>query len=260
MQSAILINNIMTNDITTLNGALMELGELMASNLSSKGVEANAEDGLTTLANKILDVTPFVSGLDISTTLSITTPYITNHIYSTVVFTTQLQCFFDDLSEEDVDLSGYLEGAIIKFYNGNTYLGQSITDSSGIATFDYIPEILGNNTIHAVFEGTDNYSSSTSRDFIITVVNEVLLTGDKSIIQSGENVTFTVTTPDIENGGIIADQIVDVSYDIDDTGWDIDFDSTMDIMEIGDTTTLTALVTDENDDPVQNVFIRFYSN
>lgn len=250
----------MTNDITTLNGALAELGELMASNLSDKGVQASAEEGLTTLANKILDVTPFISGLDISTTLSITTPFITNHIWSTVTFTTQLQCFFDDLSEEDVDLSGYLEGAVIKFYNGNTYLGQSITNSSGIATFDYIPEILGNNTIHAVFEGTDNYSPSTSRDFTITVVNEVLLAANKHIIQSGELLTFTATTPDIENGGVIANQTVDVSYDIDDDGWVMEVDSTMDIMETGDTTTLTALVTDENDDPVQNVFIRFYSN
>ena len=250
----------MTNDITTLNGALMELGELMAINLTNKGVTANAEDGLTTLANKILDVTPFVSGLDISTTLSITTPYITNHIYSTVVFTTQLQCFFDDLSDEDVDLSGYLEGAVIKFYSGNTYIGSSITDSNGIATFNYIPEHVGNNTIHAVFEGTDNYSSSSSINYTITVVNEVLLTANKNIIQSGEVVTFTATTPDIENGGVIAGQTVDVSYDVDDEGWAMDLDSTLDIMETGDTTTLTALVTDDNDDPVQNVFIRFYSN
>jgi len=250
----------MTNDITTLNGALAELGELMASNLSNKGVEANAEEGLTTLANKILDVTPFVSGLDISTTLSITTPFVTNHIWSTVVFTTQLQCFFDDLSEEDVDLSGYLEGAVIKFYRGSTLLGTSITNSNGIATFDYIPQNVGNNTIHAVFEGTDNYSSSTSRDFTITVVNEVLLTSNKNIIQSGEVATFTATTPDIENGGIIAGQTVDVSYDIDDDGWVMDIDSTMDIMVTGDTTSITASIIDENNDPVPNVFIRFYSN
>ena len=43
----------MTNDITTLNGALQELGEILATNLNSKGVGANASDGLTTLANKI---------------------------------------------------------------------------------------------------------------------------------------------------------------------------------------------------------------
>ena len=46
----------MVNDITTLNGALSELGETMASNLSAKGVTANASDGLTTLASKISQI------------------------------------------------------------------------------------------------------------------------------------------------------------------------------------------------------------
>ena len=46
----------MVNDTSTLNGSLMELGEKMATNLTAKGVTANASDGLTTLANKILNV------------------------------------------------------------------------------------------------------------------------------------------------------------------------------------------------------------
>ena len=46
----------MTNDTTTLNGALTELGEVMAENLNNKGVDADAADGLTTLANKILKI------------------------------------------------------------------------------------------------------------------------------------------------------------------------------------------------------------
>lgn len=46
----------MTNDTTTLNGALQELGELMSTNLNMRGVTASASDGLTTLANKINDI------------------------------------------------------------------------------------------------------------------------------------------------------------------------------------------------------------
>lgn len=46
----------MPNDTTTLNGALSELGETLAANLTTKGVFANANDGLTTLANKILQI------------------------------------------------------------------------------------------------------------------------------------------------------------------------------------------------------------
>ena len=43
----------MVNDTTTLNGALQELGETLATNLNNKGVSANASNGLTTLANKV---------------------------------------------------------------------------------------------------------------------------------------------------------------------------------------------------------------
>ena len=46
----------MVNDTTTLNGALSELGETMATNITSKGVSASASDGLTTLAGKILQI------------------------------------------------------------------------------------------------------------------------------------------------------------------------------------------------------------
>ena len=46
----------MPNDTTTLDGALTQLGETMAANLVTKGVTASANDGLTTLAGKILNV------------------------------------------------------------------------------------------------------------------------------------------------------------------------------------------------------------
>ena len=46
----------MVNDTTTLNGSLMELGETLATNLTNKGVTASANDGLTTLANKINNI------------------------------------------------------------------------------------------------------------------------------------------------------------------------------------------------------------
>lgn len=46
----------MVNDTTTLNGALSQLGETMATNLTNKGVTASASDGLTTLAGKIANI------------------------------------------------------------------------------------------------------------------------------------------------------------------------------------------------------------
>ena len=46
----------MVNDTTTLNGSLQQLGETLATNISSKGVSASANDGLTTLASKVSQI------------------------------------------------------------------------------------------------------------------------------------------------------------------------------------------------------------
>ena len=48
----------MTNDTNTLNGALQELGETMADNLTTMGVPSTYDEGLTTLAQKILSIGP----------------------------------------------------------------------------------------------------------------------------------------------------------------------------------------------------------
>ena len=45
-----------SNDTTTLNGALQQLGETLATNLNNMGVTADASDGLTTLAEKINEI------------------------------------------------------------------------------------------------------------------------------------------------------------------------------------------------------------
>lgn len=52
----------MANDTTTLNGSLQQLGETMATNLTTKGVTASPSDGLTTLAGKILSIQTGSSG------------------------------------------------------------------------------------------------------------------------------------------------------------------------------------------------------
>ena len=52
---------LMIDKVNTLNGSLEILGETLATNISSKGVSASASDGLTTLANKVLDISHSVS-------------------------------------------------------------------------------------------------------------------------------------------------------------------------------------------------------
>ena len=73
----------------SLNSSLQTLGQLMATNLQSKGVTANASDGLTTLANKILQVesTPIGHNLKLTSNKNILSFY--NHFlyfYGAVAF------------------------------------------------------------------------------------------------------------------------------------------------------------------------------
>jgi len=77
----------MVNDTTTLDGALQELGETMATNITAKGVTASASDGLTTLAGKISQISQsgggctklvmgeFTTGSSGGTTGSVSIPY-----------------------------------------------------------------------------------------------------------------------------------------------------------------------------------------
>lgn len=248
----------MTNDTTTLNGALTELGEVMAENLNNKGVDADAADGLTTLANKILDVTPFVTGLDLSTSLTLETSYRANTIHKPIDFHTQLKCSFDDLSATNVDLTGYLQGATINFYSNNTLIDTGITDSNGETDFSFIPIALGLFPVFIEFEGTSNYSSSQSQIFTILVVNEIILNSVRQIIQSGETTNITATIPNIEGQSNLADHTVVLSREVDSADWNLDLDVSNSIIESGDTSVFITEVTDENGDPMENIVINLY--
>ena len=116
-------------DKNTLNGALMKLGETMAGNLEAMGVtDASPANGLTTLAGRILDVKPSIKGLNLDTSLVITTTQEIIGLGESIILTSTLRASYDDTTVVDVDLSGVLTGATVKFYNGTTLLGTAITD------------------------------------------------------------------------------------------------------------------------------------
>ena len=91
----------MVNDTTTLNGALSQLGETMATNIAAKGVSASASDGLTTLAGKILQI----SG-------DTPTP-------STVIY--EDDCSVDNTSDYGSSISLRNSGSSTLAYNSNEY-------------------------------------------------------------------------------------------------------------------------------------------
>ena len=189
----------------TLNGALMELGETMARNLEAMGItDANPNDGLTTLAGRILNVEPSIKGLNLDTSLVITTTQEIIGLGESIILTSTLRASYDDTTVVDVDLSGVLTGATVKFYNGTTLLGTAITDLNGIATYIYTPSQLGNFTFHTVFEGTENFTNCNSSNVNITVINaptSLVLQADKSILShyDNDNCVLTATLYDNNN-------------------------------------------------------------
>lgn len=146
----------MVNDTTTLNGALTELGETMATNISAKGVTASASDGLTTLAGKISQIQTGGSGCPRLVTGSFTTGSTRNTV-------------------ETVTLSyngnGYPIACMV--YVDNGFVGNTtwynLVSQYDIGTF-YMTKAVMNTTPTYAQSGTENYgafvaiykSSSTS--------------------------------------------------------------------------------------------------
>jgi len=121
----------MTNDISTLNGALTELGETMASNITSKGVTASASDGLTTLADKILNIAE-----DDIITITANRPYIT--------------------STEKTDLIVHLTDGL-----GQPLSNKSVTVTDGTNTYNGTTNTDGNFTIYNVSISADTTFTAT---------------------------------------------------------------------------------------------------
>ena len=189
----------------SLSETYLSRKKLLADNLKSMGVSSVDEtDGLTTLINAVLDIEPSIGGLDLDTSLVITTTQEIIELGESIILTSTLRASYDDTTVVDVDLSGVLTGATVKFYNGTTLLGTAITDLNGIATYTYTPSQLGNFTFNAVFEGTKNFTNCNSNNMNVTVINSptsLVLEADKSILSyyDNDNCVLTATLYDNDN-------------------------------------------------------------
>ena len=128
------------NDTTTLNGALQELGETMADNLTTMGVPSTYDEGLTTLAQKILSIgptppTPTPASIDLTATSSILS-YADSD--STVLTATVL-----DSSDNPVS------GATVELYKAGVLWDTLTTDSSGEVSKTYTSAGVGDLTFCA---------------------------------------------------------------------------------------------------------------
>lgn len=190
----------------SLSETYLSRKKLLADNLKSMGVSSvNETDGLTTLINAVLNIEPSIGGLDLDTSLITTTTQEIIGLGESIILTSTLRASYDDATVVDVDLSGVLTGATVKFYNGTTLLGTAITDLNGIATYTYTPSQLGNFTFHTVFEGTENFTNCNSNNVNITVINvptSLVLEADKSILSHYDNDNCTLTATLYDNNNI----------------------------------------------------------
>lgn len=182
----------------TLNKALENLGELIATNLSAMGVlSANTSDGLTTLVGKILDIEPSINGLNFDTSITLHSSESTITTGSTIRLSATLKASYDDTSITNVDLEGVLTGATVQFLNGSTILGTGVTDTNGVATFNYIPLDTGSLTLRCKFLGTDNFNTCESSNINVSVVEPVVtsisLSTSKSILSKYDSESSLLT-------------------------------------------------------------------
>ena len=171
----------MTNDTTTLNGALTELGELMADNLVTMGVtDADVSDGLTTLANKILDVPQGSECLTIELTSD--KSILSYYDSETATLTATVR-------ENGVVVSG----KTVEFFKGSSSLGTATTNSSGIATKSYSSTGAGDVTFKATCESIDS-STITVEDCIFYGLNTNAFTIPSSTTFSSNGTYITAST------------------------------------------------------------------
>ena len=185
----------MTNPVIS---ALYDLIDELETNLALMGVEDGEFDsttGLLGLIEKIKDIPASVGGIDVVTSVSCDIENTTVVRNNQCTLTGVLRADKDDTSQVNVDLEGYLKGATVKIYNGNTLLGSAITNGDGEYSFNFTPTNLGVLSIKAVFEGTEYYESSASNILTITVESSKSLTvsSNKNILSKYDNEYATVT-------------------------------------------------------------------
>lgn len=120
------------------------------------------------MAEAIMNIPTGGGGLDLTTSLTITTDKTTTYD-GNIVATAILMADYDDLTPADIDLKGYLKNATISFYDqDNNLLSNAITDEDGVAVSELT--LTETTSIHCVFNGTSDYNGCISNSISIEVI------------------------------------------------------------------------------------------
>ena len=169
----------MTNDTTTLNGALLELGELMADNLNTMGVSsADPSDGLTTLASKILLVPQGGGGSCYHIEFQ-ESSYIA--VSGSATVSVYLQSNYAPLSGATVSISGS---------DGSSYT--CITNSNGVGTANIT--CSANITLTASYSNVSDTASVTYNTGPLFYDSGVTGTKNTDFLCTKSQSSYTLTT------------------------------------------------------------------
>ncbi len=212
----------MVNDTTTLNGALSELGETLATNITAKGVSASASDGLTTLANKVLQISGGGGSTTIFEDACSSATGLSNYGSSVVVRGTNASASISyNSSENAYEISGtgnYFAGIPITPLNGqdnfkitaemkcsqnsgDCQIGFYTRDSSDTSKQAYSTHFLGdaryrwfyvtpgaNGSYSAVNTSTNHYQAYHKMEWIVEDTSIKM-----NIYDSNDDVAYTIT-------------------------------------------------------------------
>ena len=159
----------MTNDLSTLSGALLEMKDQLIYELGQKGVTAtySSTTGLLGLVGKIADIQTGGGGTTINTDI-----LLTSNVTSTET-TATLTALLTASVTGTVAMDGVVSGATITIKDGsNNTIGTMTTDSTGTGTLTVT--LSDTTTYTAYFSGTTDLQSSTSNNVTVTKVSYVI--------------------------------------------------------------------------------------
>ena len=169
----------MTNN--SLSEDIYAVGQLMADNLNTVGVsDADVDDGLTTLANKILNASP----TKINTVLTLDTPL--------VVYTDK----FTVTGTLETALGNSIANATIQLIwnDGSEHIATGTTDSNGVFSFTSTdPASVSSYSFQLFFAGNTNYNASNSSVVNVNTAKETSVLNITSPASGSTVSTDTVT-------------------------------------------------------------------
>lgn len=182
-------------------GDLINDFETYLSDMGVSDAEFDSSTGLIGLADKILDVEGSIGGIILSTSISCNVSSTNIHPNDNLIINGKLNASFDDISQSDEDLIGFIQHGTVKIYNGNTLLDTVITDNNGEYTCTYVPTMESTLSIKSVYEGNEYYTNCYSNSIIVNVedITVLKLSSDKDVLSYYDEDTATVTASLIKN-------------------------------------------------------------